>query len=514
MPLISLAMIVKNEETNLAHCLESVRQLVDEMIIIDTGSTDGTIDIARGFGAKVHHFLWCDDFSAARNESLKHCKGEWALILDGDEAIDPLDYEKIRAACARPTADCYALIHRHYLQSSSFSVEGRECVPNVSKYGEGKALPFYVDTSVYRLARMFDGLSFIGRIHETLDQSVLSSGKTLGDLDAVIHHYGHLDKGRVDYKAQYYFMLSQKEAEQSPLDDFAQYKLLKQAITAKQWDVALKGIQERMQINPEAQEPSVMYWRGIALHGLGRHEEAIKAMDLLLALKPSHHIAIAHKADSYVALGDIDGGRQLMLKAMELAPSYVPGYRFLAELEINHNNLDAARKILLDAFKVVPNEETLYGLMLNVELLSENHSQAGEVALQGLRKFPNGGDGKWAGYVALYYSQAAELEFRAGNYDAARKIALDVIEVVPGEAVFYDILLKIELAKNNYQQAARYAQQGIENCPNGGNGIWHRLASVYLVQIGESAAAKSMLELGLKAFPDDSELSRLKGLLR
>jgi tetratricopeptide (TPR) repeat protein len=186
----------------------------------------------------------------------------------------------------------------------------------------------------------------------------------------------------------------------------------------------------------------------------------------------------------------------------------------LAELEINHGNLDTARKVLSDAFKIAPNDEALYGLMLNVELLSENHQKAAEVALQGLEKFPNGGNGKWAGYVVLYYSQTAELEFRAGNHDAARKIALDAIEAVPGEAVFYDILLKIELAKNNHQQAARHALLGIENCPNGGNGIWHRLASVYLIQIGESAAAKSMLELGLKAFPDDPELSRLKGILR
>jgi tetratricopeptide (TPR) repeat protein len=330
----------------------------------------------------------------------------------------------------------------------------------------------------------------------------------------VIHHYGKLDKDREDYKAQYNFVLSQQEAENRPFDDFAQYKLLKQAITAQQWNVALKGIQERLKINPEVQEPSVMYWHGVALHGQGRHEEAIKAMDLLLALKPRHYIAIALKADSCVALGDIDMGRQLMLKAIEVAPGYVSGYRFLAELEINHNNLDAARKVLLDAFKVAPDEEALYGLMLNVELLSENHSQAGEIVLQGLQKFPNGGDGKWVGYAALYYSQVAELEFRGGNYDAAQKIALDVIAVIPKEAVFYDILLKIELAKNNHQQAARYALKGIENCPNGGNGIWHRLASVYLIQIGESAAAKSVLELGLRTFPDDLELCRLKGLLR
>ena len=80
--MISLAMIVKDEQATLAHSLESVSRLVDEMIIVDTGSSDGTIDIAKNFGAQVHHFKWRDDFAAARNESLKHCTGDWALILD------------------------------------------------------------------------------------------------------------------------------------------------------------------------------------------------------------------------------------------------------------------------------------------------------------------------------------------------------------------------------------------------------------------------------------------------
>jgi tetratricopeptide (TPR) repeat protein len=484
------------------------------MIIIDTGSTDGTVDIAEGFGAKVHHFSWCDDFSAARNESLKHCKGEWALILDADEAIDPLDYEKIKKACRRPFADAYLMAARNYLANSSFAVEGNEALPNVSKYGEGKAFPFYVDTAVFRLARLFDGLSFSGRIHEALDQSIQSSGKTLGSLDAVIHHYGKLDRGREDYKAQYYFMLSQQEAEKNPFDEHAQYKLLKQAIVAKQWDVALKAFQARSQIRQEAPEPAALYWRGVALQGLGRHEEAINAMDLLLAQNPRHYRAQAKIAVSYVSLGNIDMGRRLMHKALEMEPNYLLGYQYLAALETDSNNLDAARKIVLDALKIAPGEQELYGLLLNIELLSEDHWRAAEVALQGLRKFPNGGDGKWAGYAALYCCQAAELEFRAGNYDAARKIALDVIDVLPSEAAFYDILIKIEMAKNNHQQAAQDALLGIKNCPNGGNGIWHRLASVYLIKMGEGAAAKSVLEMGLKSFPNDPELARLMGMVR
>ena len=85
---ISLCMIVKNEEEFLTGCLESVKGVVDEIIIVDTGSTDRTVEIAREHGAKVYHYEWNDDFAAARNDSLKHATCGWILVLDADERLD------------------------------------------------------------------------------------------------------------------------------------------------------------------------------------------------------------------------------------------------------------------------------------------------------------------------------------------------------------------------------------------------------------------------------------------
>ncbi|MGK7876943.1 MAG: tetratricopeptide repeat protein [Xenococcaceae cyanobacterium] len=84
---ISLCMIVKNEEASLPRCLNSVKNVVDEMVVLDTGSTDRTVEIAQGLGAKVYHFQWCNDFAAARNEALKYVQGEWVLVLDADEVL-------------------------------------------------------------------------------------------------------------------------------------------------------------------------------------------------------------------------------------------------------------------------------------------------------------------------------------------------------------------------------------------------------------------------------------------
>ncbi len=84
---ISLAMIVKNEEKVLRECLNSVKDIVDEMVLVDTGSEDDTVDIAKEFGAKLYEFKWCNDFSFARNFAAEKCSGDWILVLDADEVV-------------------------------------------------------------------------------------------------------------------------------------------------------------------------------------------------------------------------------------------------------------------------------------------------------------------------------------------------------------------------------------------------------------------------------------------
>ena len=94
---VSLTMIVRDEQDRLAKCLESVRGLLDEIVIVDTGSTDRTKEIAREFGAKVFDFVWIDDFAAARNEALSHATGDYAFWLDADDVVEPAEREKLEA---------------------------------------------------------------------------------------------------------------------------------------------------------------------------------------------------------------------------------------------------------------------------------------------------------------------------------------------------------------------------------------------------------------------------------
>jgi len=111
---VSLCMIVKNEEPNLADCLSSIRDLVDEMVVLDTGSTDRTRAIAQSLGARVHELPWCDHFAAARNESIRHATGDWIFWLDADDRIDEPNREKLRQLFAsqlsNPSLPCMGAV--------------------------------------------------------------------------------------------------------------------------------------------------------------------------------------------------------------------------------------------------------------------------------------------------------------------------------------------------------------------------------------------------------------------
>ena len=86
-PTLSLCMIVKNEESFLPKCLDSCRKWVDEIIIVDTGSTDRTMNIARDFGSKVYEHAGGNDFAKHRNQSISYATGDWFFILDADEEL-------------------------------------------------------------------------------------------------------------------------------------------------------------------------------------------------------------------------------------------------------------------------------------------------------------------------------------------------------------------------------------------------------------------------------------------
>ncbi|MCS7263876.1 MAG: glycosyltransferase [Armatimonadetes bacterium] len=220
-PLVSLCMIVKNEAENLPRCLESVKGIVDEIVIVDTGSTDETTQIAERYGAKVIHFEWTGSFSDARNESLNHARGEWILWLDADEVLAE-GKEKLRKILEQGTEyDGFIL-------------------PIVSFVGYRSHREGHVHPG-FRLFRNLKGIQFERNLHEQIAGSILKvkPDAKFGVLAVWIEHYGYLKpmicrKQKIERNLE----LAKKDLRENPTDPFAWYNLGREYLRLSQWERA------------------------------------------------------------------------------------------------------------------------------------------------------------------------------------------------------------------------------------------------------------------------------------
>jgi tetratricopeptide (TPR) repeat protein len=174
-------MIVRNEERNLAECLAPVASLFDEIVIVDTGSVDDTRRIAGRFTPHVFDFPWCDDFSAARNEALRHSTGDWLLWLDADDRLSEADVAKLQSLLR-------SLSHqpRAYFMNTSCS----------SQYAcEGETLITHP-----RLFRRHPDLRWHGRVHEQVRPDPAQLGYELFFSDVLIRHVGYSDTAALQRK--------------------------------------------------------------------------------------------------------------------------------------------------------------------------------------------------------------------------------------------------------------------------------------------------------------------------
>ncbi len=209
---LSLCMIVKNEEVFLEQCLQSVQGLVDEIIIVDTGSTDKTKEIAAKFTDKLFSFTWCDDFAAARNESLKHATGDWIIYLDADELIEQKDFQKIKEAISGDKV-VYSFPQLHY--TNVFTTHPDFIATNKNPL----SLPFkgFYFVHVIRLFPRLPEIIFDYCIHETVLPSLEKNHLAVRELMVPIHHYHELKgQGDVNKTQEFYFRLSLKNIEKYP----------------------------------------------------------------------------------------------------------------------------------------------------------------------------------------------------------------------------------------------------------------------------------------------------------
>ncbi|MFH0734108.1 MAG: glycosyltransferase [bacterium] len=166
---LSLCMIVKNEEKYLADCLESVKSIADEIIIVDTGSNDLTVEIAQKYNSKIYYYQWINDFSSARNFALSKCSGRWILYLDADERLSPKSFTELK---------------KYILTDNKLGVF---CNVISADYQRGS-------TNVMQYVRLFKNnpnIKFEGAVHEQIEGSLKREGYQFGFSGIEIEHIGY-----------------------------------------------------------------------------------------------------------------------------------------------------------------------------------------------------------------------------------------------------------------------------------------------------------------------------------
>ena len=219
---VSLTMIVRNEEDNLPHALESVREVFDEIVIVDTGSNDRTMEIARSFGAKVFEFAWIDDFAAARNEALAHATGDYAFWLDADDVVDPAAREKLEGTLQTLRAG----------EETAFVVR---CACDPSPDGSGG------DTVVdhIRLFPLRDDVRWTYRVHEQILPSLNRAKVPVRWTDVTVRHTGYVDSALRSRKLDRDTKILMSELEARPDEPFILFNLGSIAVERQAWPAAL-----------------------------------------------------------------------------------------------------------------------------------------------------------------------------------------------------------------------------------------------------------------------------------
>ena len=220
---VSLTMIVRDEERNVSCALESVRGLFDEIVVLDTGSKDRTVEIARSFGARVFDFVWVDDFGAARNAALARAKVDYAFWLDADDLIEPPQRAKLEALLGRLRAGG---------TMPAFVVR---CACDPGPDGTGG------DTVVdhVRLFPLIEGVRWTYRVHEQILPALKRAGVPVEWTDITVRHTGYSDRTLRFRKLDRDCRILREELAERPDDAFTLFNLGSIAIERTEWNEAL-----------------------------------------------------------------------------------------------------------------------------------------------------------------------------------------------------------------------------------------------------------------------------------
>lgn len=287
-------MIVRDEAENLPHCLASVRGVVDEIVVVDTGSSDGTPAVATAHGARLERIEWPGDFAAARNVALSLATGDWILVLDADERLDPDDRTRLRALVERPLAEGYLVRLINHL-------DPHDRVPPEAH----SALRLFRNRVEYRYA---------GSIHEqpSVPHPVRAGVR--------VHHWGYLPEVYARRgKAERNEALLEAALAASPQDPYLLYSLaVLYAATGRLAEArrVLAGLTDRVDPS-QPYHPRLLKTAALVEAGVGAPEAALAVLDEATGLYPDYTDLYHLRAGVRLAVGDGDGALADVCRCLE-----------------------------------------------------------------------------------------------------------------------------------------------------------------------------------------------------
>jgi glycosyltransferase involved in cell wall biosynthesis len=351
-------MITRNEESHLAKCLASAHNMVDEIIIVDTGSEDRTIDVARAFGARVFEMQWRDDFARARNYSLTRASGEWILVLDADEVIAPKDAEQIRSIIKERSSDrvAYAITTRNYTHQANLV----GWVANDDTYETESAGNGWYPSRKVRLFKNDSDIRFRYPIHELVEPSLEASGFRIMACPVPVHHYGKLKDEKNGQKARAYYRLGKKKLAELGDNAVALREMAVQAAGLEKFGEAADLWQRYLKLDPGCAEAYVNL--GTACWNMGDYRAAAGFAEQALELAPDFKEARFNLALAHLYSGDCKKAIAILEDLLDRQPQYLSAQFALATAYACRELPDKAAT----AFKRI--RESLSALEYNIAL--------------------------------------------------------------------------------------------------------------------------------------------------
>jgi len=319
-PTVSLCMIAKNEEAHLARCLFSVCDIVDEIIVVDTGSTDQTREIAKIFRARVYPYEWTDDFSEARNVSLEKAEGDWIFVLDADEVIGKSDRVAFRKLLtqneSKPVA--YQFDTRNYC--NEINVVG--WIPKDGRYPKEEAGNGWTSS---RKARLFPNdcrIRFHYPVHEMIEPSLEGIEVKLEQCGIPIHHYGKLVQKTTEAKKDAYYQLGKKKLSSFSGNAWALREIAIQAGIVGDHREAAELWERYVSVCPKDCTGHVFL--ATSYGQLGQQEKAVDASKRALSLDPDNIEAHYNYGLSLFLLGEGAQAKEAFQEVLRLQPGYLP----------------------------------------------------------------------------------------------------------------------------------------------------------------------------------------------